>query len=93
MSAEYYTKKSDGWYKGCGCGMKVQDRVIPPASSQEGFVQFAGDKTGPVSGLLYHFEPNTTSIDLDPDDFTAWKAEGIARDPLPGYKGRLARVA
>lgn len=90
--SELYTKKSDGWYKGCGCGQKAGDKVTPPTGTVELFVQHNGALDGPSTGIKYNFVPNTTSIDIDPADAAAWRIQGIARDPAPGFKGRLARV-
>lgn len=90
--SELFTKKADGWYKGCGCGQKSTDKVTPPAGTVELFVQHNGALVGPSTGIAYNFVPNTTSIDIDPADAAAWRIQGIARDPAPGFKGRLART-
>lgn len=89
---ELLTKKSNGYYKGCGCGMKTQDLVVVPDNSVELSVQLNGDHVGPKSGLKYHFQPNTTSIDIDNADGVQWKKDKIAFEPHVGQKGRLARV-
>lgn len=91
MDARQFTKKSDGWYQGCGCGMKPQDKITPPPDSVEVFVAHDGQLVGPVTGINYYFVQNTTSIDVDPRDAGEWRKQGIARDAIPGFKGRLAR--
>lgn len=89
---ERLTKKSDGWYRGCGCGMRPTDKVIPPSPSVELTVNFNGPLKGPRTGIEYHFVPQTVSIDIAPEDAAAWRVEGKGRDPVSGWKGRLARV-
>lgn len=89
--SELLTHKADGWYKGCGCGQKPVDKVEAPVGTVELLVQHNGVLKGPATGLEYSFVPNTVSIDVDPADAAAWRIQGIARDPAPGFKGRLAR--
>lgn len=91
MDARQFTRKSDGWYTGCGCGMKPQDKITPPEGSVEVSVNHDGPLAGPVTGINYYFVQNTTSIDVDPRDAGEWRKSGIARDAIPGFKGRLAR--
>ena len=86
------TKKSDGWYTGCGCGQKAADRVEVPAGSMDIFVQKDGELVGPVSGIRYRFHANHTAIDIDARDALVWLSDGTARQPLPGFKGLLTRV-
>ncbi len=90
--SELLTKKSDGYYRGCGCGQKIQDKVIPPNGSVELFVQHNGSLKGPVSGIDYNFQATTIAIDVDPVDALAWREQGIGRDAPPGFKGRLSRL-
>lgn len=90
--AELLTKKSTGWYKGCGCGQKPGDLVRAPDGSVELFMTKTGSVTG-VSGNTYEFTPNTISIDIDPRDAEEFRKQGIALDPRPGLKGALTRKA
>ncbi len=91
QSMELFTKKSDGYYRGCGCGMKAADKVTMIEGTVELLVMKTGPLTGPVSGIEYNFVPNTVSIDIDPRDATQWRIAGIARNPMIGLKGRFAR--
>lgn len=91
MDARQFTRKSDGWYIGCGCSMKPENKITPPEGSVEVSVNHDGPLTGPVTGINYYFVQNTTSIDVDPRDAGEWRKSGIARDAIPGFKGRLAR--
>lgn len=91
MAQELLTRKSTGWYKGCGCGQKAGDLVKPPEGSQELFIAHQGALTGPITGIEYVIVPNTTSIDIDPQDAKAFKAQGIAMDARQGMKGALTR--
>jgi hypothetical protein len=88
--AELLTKKSTGWYSGCGCGQKASDLVVPPVGSVELFMTKSGAVTG-VSGIIYEFTPNTISIDITPQDAAEFRKSGIALDPRPGLKGVLTR--
>lgn len=90
--AEQLTKKSTGWYKGCGCGQKAGDLVTPPAGSVELFMTKTGTVVG-VSGITYEFTPNVVSIDIDPTDAAEFRKQGIALDPRAGLKGTLTRKA
>ncbi len=92
LMSDLFTKKSDGWYRGCGCGQKAGDKVFAPDGTVELFVQHNGALEGPSTGIPYNFVPNTTAIDVDPRDAAAWRIQGIARDPMPGFKGRFARI-
>lgn len=91
-AGQLLTKKSDGYYKGCGCGQKLTDKVIPPAGTVELFMKASGALTGPVSGFSYNFIPNTTSIDVDPRDAAVWREQELGQDPKQGFKGRFARL-
>lgn len=89
--SELLTKKSDGYYRGCGCAQKVQDKVTPPEGSVELFVQHNGRLTGPVSGIKYLFSANSVAIDVDPADARTWRESGVGKDAPPGFKGQLTR--
>ncbi len=91
--AEYLTRKSTGWFKGCGCGQKPGDLVTPPNGSVEAWFPTSEVKTlvGPVTGIKYNVVPNVTSIDVDAKDYAAWAGEGIVQTPRPGFKGMLTR--
>ena len=91
---EQLTRKSDGWYKGCGCGQKTLDKVIPPEYVTELFFQHEGTKVGPVSGIEYKLYPNVIAIDIDTADAVVWLNDGTAKDgkAFPGFKGTLTRV-
>lgn len=91
MSREYLTQKSDGWYRGCGCGQKKGDLVTPPEGSVSLYITAASPLEGPVSGLTYLIVPNTTSIDIDPRDAAEFRKLGTGHDPRPGFKGVLTR--
>lgn len=89
--SDLLTKKSDGWYKGCGCGQKAADKVKTPTGSVELFVQHNGKLTGPVSGITYAFSANSIAIDVDPADAAKWRENGVGKDAPPGFKGQLTR--
>lgn len=89
--AEYLTKKSTGWFKGCGCGQKIGDLVTPPINSVDAWIPEGGEHTGPATGIKYNVVPNTTSIDIDRADYAVWSADGVAHPPRPGFKGVLSR--
>lgn len=89
------TRKSSGWFKGCGCGQKPGDKVEAPAGSVEGILLFgstSSEQTGPVSGIKYQVTPNHIAIDLDPRDYDAWKAQQKAIPGRSGMKGVLSRI-
>lgn len=91
--SESLTKKSDGfYYKGCGCGNKVGDRVIPPPDSVDVYIPTAGTITGPVTGIQYQIYPLSISIDIDAKDADVWRTNGIIKAAPVGLKGRLTRV-
>lgn len=92
MAVEYLTKKSTGWFRGCGCGQKQGDLVTPPANSVDLVIPRAGELIGPVTGIKYNIVPQTVSIDIDSQDAAIWKSQHIARDPVPGLKGVATRV-
>lgn len=96
MSVEYLTKKSTGWFKGCGCGQKQGDKVTAPADSVEIVVQSTNgnsEVTGPVSGAIYRFVPNAIAIDVDPRDAEVFRTQNIATGPRQGLKGYVSRKA
>lgn len=85
------TRKSTGWFKGCGCGQKQTDLVIPPEGSVELFITKSGIVEGP-SGQKYDITPNTTTIDVRADDAAHFRAIGIGSNPNPTLKGTLSRI-
>lgn len=89
---ELFTKKSDGWYRGCGCGQKLSDKVTVPEGTVELFMKTSGAVVGPATGFNYNFISNTTSIDVDPRDAAIWREQELGQDPKQGFKGRFARL-
>lgn len=96
MSAEQkevsYTQKQGVWYAGCGCGQKAADRLTLGEGTAQIFIHRPGDYTGPASGFKYHVRPTTVSLDIDSRDAAVWLADGTAREAVPGFKGRMARL-
>ncbi len=89
--AEFLTKKSTGWFRGCGCGQKPGDLVTPPINSVDTWVPIGGEHIGPATGIKYMVVPNTTSIDIDLADYQEWSKDGTAHPARPGFKGMLTR--
>lgn len=89
--ASYLTKKSDGWYLGCGCAQKPGDKVTPPINSTDAWIPEAGEHVGPVTGIKYVVVANTTSIDIDLADYQSWLKDGVAHAPRVGFKGIITR--
>lgn len=92
MAVELLTKKSTGYYRGCGCGQKVGDLMTPPAGSTDVIITKTGPVTGPVTGIQYSIHPNTIAIDIDWNDAKAFREQGIVQEPRPGMKGVLTRA-
>lgn len=88
---EQCTLRAGQWYRGCGCGQKVGDLVKIEKNWSPVFIQVPGVHVGPVSGIEYMIRPNTVALDIEKADADAWLADGKAREPVTGFKGRFAR--
>lgn len=81
-----------GAYWTCGCGGKPKVEVKAPANSKAILIKSVEKMTGPVTGIEYAPKPHQTSIDVDAADADVWLKSGVAKPPLPGYRGRLTRT-
>lgn len=92
MAVELLTKKSTGYYKGCGCGQKPGDLVRPPEGSVDVIITKTGPVVGPITGVTYNIHPNSIAIDIDARDARSFREQGIVQEPRQGMKGVLTRV-
>ncbi len=90
--ADNLTNQNGQWVSGCGCGGKAKTVHTVPENSKAVLIRLYGQQTGPVTGILYNILPHQISIDIHTEDADYWLGKGQATLPLPGQRGRTARV-